>query len=145
MNAVAIIALLATGIVAQTPAADAEIARRSSAAAVFTFQVAADHHVQANPATNEFLIPTSLELREVCGLKAGAPTYPAPHAFRLEGTDHDLAVWDGTFQVVVPLRAGRFARRGTCVIRGTLVYQACDERTCLAPTSLDVELPIRIR
>lgn len=144
MRLVAVLALLAGDVVQQEPAPLVELARRASTDVVLTFRVADGHHVQANPAANEFLIPASLELRDACGVKSGPPVYPPPVALRLEGTDRDLAVWDHSFQIVVPLRAGRFARRGDCVLRGTFVFQACDERTCLAPMSIGVALPVRI-
>lgn len=145
MRHIAFLSLLAGDVVLQEPVTSVELARRASTQAVFTFHVADGYHVQANPATNEFLIPTSLELPNACGVKAGSPVYPAPLSVRLEGTDRDLAVWEQTFQVVVPLSAGRFARRGDCILHGTLVFQACDLRTCLSPASIEVVLPIRIR
>jgi thioredoxin:protein disulfide reductase len=142
---VALVALLTGKVVSQEPITSPELARLASADVVFTFRVADGYHVQANPPAAKFLVPTSLRLRTACGVKAGPPVYPAPLSFRLEGADQDLAVWNGRFQVTVPLRAGRLAHRGECLLHGTLEYQACDVKRCLAPTSLEVVLPIRIR
>jgi len=142
---VALVALLTGAVVSHDPVPSVGLARLASADVVFTFRVADGYHVQANPPAAKFLVPTSLRLRTACGVKAGPPVYPAPLSFRLEGADQDLAVWNGRFQVAVPLRVERFAPRGECLLRGTLVYQACDPQRCLAPASLDVVLPIRIR
>jgi len=142
---VALVALLTGGVVSHEPHQSLGLARNARAAVVFTFRVADGYHVQANPAAAKFLVPTSLRFRTACEVEAGPPVYPAPISFRLEGADQDLAVWSGRFQVAVPLHVGRSAPRGACLLHGTLVYQACDLQRCLAPTSLVVVLPIRIR
>jgi len=142
---VALYALHTGAVVSHEPAPSRGLARLESADVIFTFRVSDGYHVQANPAAAKFLVPTCLRLRAACGVTAGAPVYPAPLSFRPEGADQDLAVWNGRFQVAVPLRVGRFAPRGECLLHGTLAYQACDLQRCLAPTSLEVVLPIRIR
>lgn len=146
MKLVAALALFAVaGVVSHEPTPRVELVRGASGEAVVEFRIAEGNHVQANPAAREFLIPTSLELEDGCGVTAGTPVYPPAIAFRLEGTENDLAVWDGTFRILVPLRAHRFARRRDCALHGTLTYQACDLRTCFPPASVGVELPLRIR
>ena len=121
-----------------------EVRAGATLEAVFPFTVAAGFHVQANPASDEFLIPAALTLDAGCGVKIGAAKYPAPTPYRLEGTDKDLATFAGTFEVRVPLTAIRSAPPGRCVLKGRLHYQACDEKTCLFPSTLELEIPVTI-
>ena len=121
-----------------------ELREGATLEAAFPFTVAEGFHVQANPASDEFLIPAALTLDAGCGVKIGAAKYPAPTPYRLEGTDKDMATFTGTFDVHVPLTATRSAHRGRCVLKGRLRYQACDEKTCLFPSTLELEIPVTI-
>ncbi len=105
---------------------------------------AAGYHVQANPTSDEFLIPVEVTIEPEGGVRAEAPVYPPGQPYRLQGAESDLLTYEGTFEIVVPLVAEESARAGDCVLRGELRYQACDARSCLAPTSAPVELAVRV-
>ncbi len=106
--------------------------------------VAPGYHVQANPASDEFLIPLQLAIQPRDGLRTGAPTYPPGQPHRLEGTDSDLWIYDGAFELVLPILAAPSASPGEYVLEGSLRYQACDARSCLVPTSVPVEIAVRV-
>ena len=97
--------------------------------------VADGFHVQANPASGEFLVPLTLELDPQEGLNIGRPAYPAGTAYRLEGTDSDLMTYEGTFAVKIPIKV---ARSGRFDMKGKLSFQACDSKRCLIPSSVPV-------
>lgn len=134
----------AAPIVTQEPAGAIEVARGGTAHAILAFRLAEGFHIQANPASNELLVPATLTLEKACGVRPAKPVYPAPVAFRLEGADQDLAVFEKELAISVLVKAGRFARMGECLLRGSLEYQACDEHTCLPPTTIEVVLPVRV-
>jgi hypothetical protein len=54
-------------------------------------------HVQANPVRNRFLKPIVLEVPSTRVVATGAPIYPPNKILRLEGSDEDLVIYDGTF------------------------------------------------
>ena len=114
------------------------------ATAELAFVVADGYHIQANPASADTLIPAVVEVRGGCGVSSGAAKYPPAVPYRLQGADLDLATYSGRFTVRVPLVAssGATAIAG-CVLHGTLHYQACDARTCLAPATLAFDLSLR--
>lgn len=115
-----------------------------SAEARLTTAVAEGYHVQANPASDRFLIPLRLALKAKGGVRPGRPVYPLGQPYRLEGSSSDLMTYGGSFEIVVPLEATASARPGEHVLRGVLRYQACDTRTCLFPASLPVAIPVRV-
>jgi thiol:disulfide interchange protein DsbD len=117
---------------------------RGSAEVRLTVTVAEGYHVQANPAAADYLIPTRLQLRASPGLKAGRPVYPKGREYRLVGSDEKLSTYDGTFEIVVPLKASAVAAPGERVVRATLKFQACDDKACYAPATLPVEIPVRV-
>ena len=115
-----------------------------SAAGRLSVVVSPGYHVQANPASDEFLIPLQLEIQPRDGLRTGDPTYPPGQPHRLEGTDSDLWIYTGTFELLLPIMAAPSAVPGEYVLDGSLRYQACDSRSCLAPTSVPVEIAVRV-
>src|SRR5262249_43639529 len=106
--------------------------------------VAASYHVQANPASEKYLIPTELQLAGDGALRVGPVVYPTPRPFRLAGGDKDIATYDGNFEITVSVAAAADAKPGERVLRGALRYQACDARTCLPPTTTPVQLTVRV-
>jgi DsbC/DsbD-like thiol-disulfide interchange protein len=104
------------------------------------------YHVQANPVENPDLIPITLKLDAAGSVSVGDPVYPAAKRMRLPGDSQDLVVYDGTFAIFLPVKVGRDAVGGeTVTLRGTLRYQACDDRHCLFPVTLPVALVVTIR
>jgi hypothetical protein len=120
------------------------LAADGTAEARIRVRVAEGYKVQANPAANEFFIPTEFTLGPAHGVHAGRPLYPPSRMYRLEGTTEDLPTYQGAFEIVVPLRARPTAVPGHHLLRGELRYQACDSRSCLFPASVPVTLTVEV-
>jgi len=84
-------------------------------------------HVNANPASFPYLIPTEIQ-GSVRNLR-----YPEGEDFRFAFSDESLSVYSGTVSI-----AGEIDRKESALL---LRYQACDDRRCLAPVSKDIEVP----
>jgi len=95
--------------------------------------VADGYHVQANPASGEFLIPLELQLDPVEGVGFGKAEYPQATHYRLENSEDILKTYEGTFAVKVPITA---LQRGAHDVTGKVRYQACDSKRCLFPSTL---------
>jgi hypothetical protein len=106
--------------------------------------VAPGFHVQANPASEPYLIPLKLELKPAPGLRPGKVTYPPGRPYRLRGATSDLSTYGGSFDVRVHLEAEKGAATGERRVEGSLRYQACDDRVCLRPASVAVEIPVTV-
>ncbi len=83
-------------------------------------------HVNANPASLDFLIPTAVEggVRDLA--------YPAGESFRFEFAPEEISVYSGTATV-----------RGQASPESPelqVTYQACDDRRCLPPVTESVRL-----
>jgi hypothetical protein len=99
--------------------------------------------IQANPASEPFLVPAQLELEPDERLRLGPPEYPRGEAHRLRGASTDLSVYRERLVIRVPVEA-RAAPGGPgdeVVLDGRLRYQACNEVVCLRPTTV----PVRVR
>ncbi len=120
------------------------IAPGGKAEACVSATVAPRFHVQANPASQPYLIPLRLDLQEKPPLRLASPVYPAGKPHRLQGSDLDFSVYDGTIEVCVPVEATHGAATGDLAIVGSLRYQACDDRRCLRPQTVSVRVPVRV-
>ena len=104
--------------------------------------------IQANPASEPFLVPARLELPGDGRVRVGAPVYPPGKAYRLRGADEDLSVYEGRLVIRVPLEARAAAgdeSPGETVLDGRLHYQACNELVCLRPSSAAVQVRVSLR
>ncbi len=109
-----------------------------------TVSVSPGYHIQANPASTEFFVPTKLQLRAKGGVSAKAPVYPPGLPYRLEGMPDEFMTYEDTFEISVPLQASDSARPGEQILKGTLRYQACDDRSCLFPVWVPFSVPVRV-
>ncbi len=115
-----------------------------STTVVIPVVIAEGFHVQANPASSEFLIPLELELalEEADSVVWWRVVYPRPGAFRLEGTTDDLLTYHDSIGVEVAIRATAEAQTGERFFAGKLRYQACDTKRCLFPTTVAVSFKV---
>jgi peroxiredoxin len=104
--------------------------------------VAPGHHVygQGTPAG---LVRLSVAIDPVAGLEVGHTTWPAPHRFALPGLGDEMWVHDGTVLGTLPLTFTAAPGGGDHVIRLRVAFQACDATTCLIPSAVQLEVPVR--
>ncbi len=108
----------------------ASLTRRDGDPAQLVVRLAIDEgwHVNANPASLPFLIPTAVEVR---GAEA-VIRYPEGRALRSEFAPEEILVYEGTVEIPMILESG--ASPAQVALR----YQACDERICLPPARAEL-------
>lgn len=135
----------AEGVVTILPT-NAQVKADSAARVGITVRVKPGFHVQANPVENPSLIPITFKIDPAAGVTVGKPLYPVAKRIRLQGDDHDLVVYDGTFTIALPLTLSRdFAPGDNVKLNGSLRYQACDERHCLFPVTVPLALAVNVK
>ena len=101
-------------------------------------------HVNANPPSLEYLIPTELKLEPVDGFTFGEVQYPEALRLKFAFADQELDVYEGRVVIRLPVSIAGGEQPGEKVIEGTFRYQACNDEICLAPANQEVRIPIRI-
>lgn len=148
-------ALLVTGVAqAQTPPAGNTLVHATAEAVKLTaggnatatvhVTVLAGWHTYSNPPSLEYNIPTKVVVAPAFGVSAGKPKYPAGRQEKVAGDDQPMSVYDGTFDVTLPLAAATSAENGAHVLKGKVEYQACNDQMCLAPTSVPFTIAIDV-
>ena len=137
-------AVTAPVVVTLTQPASVTLVPGSKGEGRLTVTVKNGYHVQANPASEPNLIPLRLEMKSDSRVRAGQPIYPSGKPYRLTGAESDLSIYDGTFEIRLPLDASPAAAPGELTLKGALSYQACNDRLCLRPASVPVSLVVKV-
>lgn len=117
--------------------------RNSTAAARLTVNLAPGYHVNSNTPSESYLIP--LRLTWTSGvLEPGDVAYPKPTMEKYEFSPKPISVFTGRFDLVTRLKAPAHAPVGPGVMLGRLRYQACNDKACFPPKTIEVKLPYQI-
>jgi uncharacterized protein YyaL (SSP411 family) len=100
---------------------------------VTTIQVEEGWHVNANPASFDYLIPTSVSFE---GLPAIRVVYPQAVRIKPQFAPDGLDVYEGVTRIVAVFPKGSL-KDADC-LRGALTVQACSNEVCLPPAKLRV-------
>ncbi|GIV14847.1 MAG: thiol:disulfide interchange protein DsbD [Armatimonadota bacterium] len=110
-----------------------------------TLNIKHPYHVNANPASEKFLIPTSVKLDPVPGITFAAPQYPKglQREFAFTGGKR-IAVYEGRTVIRVTATPAKNLKPGEITIRGKVNYQACDEKSCYPPGDLPFTIKLKV-
>ncbi len=95
-----------------------------------TLQVAPGWHVNANPASFDYLVPTKLL---VDGAVPRRIAYPPGKPFKARFAPETISVYEGSVTILAEFAPGDAGR-----LRARLSVQACNEEVCLAPSVVPV-------
>jgi len=101
-------------------------------------------HVNAHRPTYEYLIGTTVEWNAPVDVEVTHTRYPSPARFHLEFAGDTIDVYEDTVAIFTDLRPARSARPGERRLTGALRVQACNDRTCLRPSKINVTVPVPV-
>lgn len=131
--------------VVKATAASVSIAAGGNADANVTLAISPGYHVNANPATFDYLIATQVTAANIDGLTIGKPIYPAGVKQKFQFADQPLAVYEGEAQIKLPLTSAASAAKGTRSLPLNIRVQACDQEKCFPPDTLHSTVGVEIR
>ena len=99
--------------------------------------IAEGWHINANPASLDFLIPTSVDVREDSGKAEVKPAYPDARA--MATPLGDIKVYEGKVSIPVQVTLPGSTENLRLLVRA----QACKGTTCLAPS--DWIIPVKLK
>ena len=101
-------------------------------------------HINANPTSEDYLIPTTLTPAAVPGLKLSDARYPRGVLRKFKFTKRELSVYEGSVTLRLKVEAENDAALGALKLPLTLRYQACNEEACLPPVKLPLTAEFEI-
>ena len=131
------------GVVTVAPVEKARVKRNDEFTAKLSVQVKPGFHVNSNAPDDEYLIP--LKLSWTGPLQAEQIVFPKPEKVKSAFSTKPLAVFTGTFEIDTKFKGPANAPDGPNLATGKLRYQACNDKECLRPQTVDVNLSLDIR
>jgi thiol:disulfide interchange protein DsbD len=107
-------------------------------------QVAEGWHINSHEPYDEYLIPTSLTIVENPNFKLKKVVYPKPHDLKLSFSESPLSVWEGTVYKGALIEVDSSLAPGIYPLIVDLEYQACNDISCQAPTSVTDTINIEV-
>ena len=103
-----------------------------------------DHyHINSNTPKDEFLIPTELILKSD-NAQVVSISYPEAKDVTFSFSDEKVSVYDGKEFIGAVLKVSESAKVGIIEIPIEISYQACNDQSCMAPTSAYDTLKIEV-
>ena len=127
------------------PAAPLEIAVGEKGEYSLELKIMKGYHIQANPASEEYLIPVTVKMEATEGITVDEPIYPPGVPFRLKSSQTDISTYEDTVRIRIPVQVNNKAKPREVVLKGTLRYQGCDAILCFPPTKLPFEAKLKIQ
>lgn len=102
-------------------------------------------HVNSNTPAEEYLIPLKLVWNPGGGLVGGDVTYPKASMEKYGFDEKPLSVFTGNFELVANFQVAPDAPGGPGMKVGKLRYQACDNKACYPPKTIEVSVPYQVQ
>lgn len=109
--------------------------RGSTVRAAVIGTITAGWHVNSHQPSEEYLIPTAVELEKFAGVTVEAIVYPPGLTRTFAFSETPLSVYEHDFAIGIQLKIADDFRGEEVQLSGKLNYQACNDYSCLAPES----------
>jgi thiol:disulfide interchange protein DsbD len=101
-------------------------------------------HINSDKPKEDFLIPTDLTLSDLNGFQLTKEVYPEAKEYTFSFSETPLSVLEGEFFIGALIKVDTSVMPGKYRLVINLDYQACNNQSCLAPTSVSDTLEIEI-
>jgi thiol:disulfide interchange protein DsbD len=106
--------------------------------------IARGWHINSHMPSQEYMIGTTLELDSTAGYSVSDIQYPCERSVKLSISETPFSLYDGTVTIVVTLKASADVPKGKSVLKGKLTFQACNDKICVAPSTVPVSIPVTV-
>jgi DsbC/DsbD-like thiol-disulfide interchange protein len=106
-------------------------------------QLQPGYHVNSDKPNEEYLIPIRLTW-DSAAVETVSVHYPKPAMEKSDFSDKPLSVFSGSFEILTKFRRAAKASPGPGFLNGKLRYQACNDKMCLPPKTLEVKVPLLV-
>jgi len=115
-----------------------DLAKQNSYAILVELNIGKGWHINSNQPLEEFLIPTEISFQKIEGVSFGKINYQKPELVDFSFSDTKVSVYEGKSYAKTTITIAPDFKEEDLVIRATINYQACNDESCLAPTSIPV-------
>ena len=131
----------APGVLSVSEPVKLSVPRGGEVTETLKFQLKPGYHVNSNKPNEEYLIPIRLTWDSALA-ESVSVQYPKPATEKTEFSEQPLSVYTGDFEIVTKFRRAAKASPGPGFLNGKLRYQACNDKMCLPPKTLEIKVPL---
>ncbi|MGB9893991.1 MAG: protein-disulfide reductase DsbD N-terminal domain-containing protein [Candidatus Saccharicenans sp.] len=106
--------------------------------------IAPGYHINSERPEDEFLVPTSIELKKDSAYEIKEIIFPKPEPKKFNFSDKPLSVYEGQFKIKIKIELAEDICGDSLELEGKFHYQACDQQACLKPEAVPFKLKIPI-
>jgi thiol:disulfide interchange protein DsbD len=126
-----------------TPVPTVKVKKGGETSVVLKASLNAGFHCNSNTPTEDYLIP--LKLTWTSGpLTSESVVYPKAKLEKYSFSEKPVSVLTGEFAISTKFKASADAATGTTAQSGKLRYQACSDKACYPPKTVDVNLTVTV-
>jgi hypothetical protein len=105
------------------------------------------YHVNSDKPTQDYLIPLKLtwDKSTMGALEGGTIVYPKASQEKYDFEEKPLLVFTGNFDLTANFKVAPNAPAGPGVAAGKLRYQACSNKACYPPKTVEVTVPYQVQ
>ena len=104
------------------------------------------YHVNSNKPSEEYLIPLSLTWTATGALEGGTVTYPKPAMQVFDFSEgKPISVYVGSIELLANFKVAANAPAGPGIAAGKLKYQACSNKACYPPKTIEVNVSYSVQ
>jgi thioredoxin:protein disulfide reductase len=112
--------------------------------AAVVLKIAEGWHINSNTPTYDYLIATSLELQQREGFIVTDVRYPKGEKLKFGFAEDSLSVYEGSPVIFLTIKLSSKVSTGMDTLRAKLQVQSCNDQVCLAPATIDIDIPVTI-
>lgn len=132
-----------SGVLAVEPPQKLVVKRSEAPVQKLKVVIQPGYHANSNKPSEAYLIPFKLTW-EPGPLEAAEINYPPAKMEKFSFSETPLSIYDGAFEITTKFRKTATAQPGPAVMTGKLRYQACNDKMCLPPKTVEVKLSLVI-
>lgn len=101
-------------------------------------------HINAHKPTLDYLIGTSVSIVDLPGVTVKNTSYPQSKVLNFEFAEEALDVYENNVPVILEIATSDTLSPGSYTLKGRARVQACNDIACLAPSNVEVSIPVEI-
>lgn len=110
----------------------------------FLLDILPGWHINGPELADPFLIPCTLLVEEENSVEVVEIYYPVPETRSYNFSEAELQVYEGKVILGARITVGDGMHQGKNMLKASFLYQACDEISCMAPETLEFEIPFQV-
>lgn len=110
----------------------------------FLLDIVPGWHINAPELADPYLIPCTLMIDEGDTFEVTEIYYPVAETRTFSYSEAELQVYEGKVVLGVRLKVNDGISLGEVTLKASFLYQACDDVSCMAPETLELEVPLEV-